>query len=93
MSHRIAKDNIINQIKKDFSTEFKSFLFKFDIFSIYMRHTLQPSSIIKMKNKKKALYIQAGDAVFHSHYITGAGLNRTINFAVKCANFITNLIN
>ena len=30
--------------------------------------------------------------IFHSHYITGAGLNRIFDFTVKCANQLDKLI-
>ena len=65
-------------------------LFTFDIWAIYIRHTLQVSEVVKIDNHK-VLYIGAGDTIFHSHFITGAGLNRIIHFAVKCANFIIDI--
>ena len=34
-------------------------------------------------NKKKFLYIGSGDTIFHSHFITGSGINRLFNFIVK----------
>ena len=55
-----------------------------------MRHSISVSSVVTYKDHK-FLYIGAGDTIFHGHFITGAGLNRTIAFAVKCANFITDL--
>jgi hypothetical protein len=59
--------------------------FSIDVFSIWMRHAIKISDIINVGNHK-ALYIGAGDTIFHSHFITGAGLNRTLDFAVKCCN-------
>ena len=65
-------------------------IFYFDIWSIYIRHAIQASEIVKIGNYK-LLYIGAGDTLFHSHFITGAGLNRILNFSVKCANLIGSL--
>lgn len=68
--------------------QFKNHLFLFDVWSIYIRHTIQPSEIFKVNNKD-ILYIGCGDSIFHSHFMTGAGLNRTLQFTIKCANLIT----
>lgn len=62
-----------------------------DVFSVYIRHAIKVSDIVKINNKE-VLYIGAGDTIFHSHFITGSGLNRTIDFTVKCANIIEDLI-
>ena len=43
-------------------------------------------------NKRKILFIGAGDTIFHSHFITGSGLNRIFDFTVKCANQLDKLI-
>ena len=58
-----------------------------DVFTLYIRHALKISDIITINNRK-VLYIGAGDTIFHSHFITGAGLNRILDFTVKCANMI-----
>ena len=71
--------------------KYKKYIFSFDIWAIYIRHIIQPSEVFKVNNKQ-ILYVAAGDTVFHSHFVIGAGLNRTINFSVKCANFISDLI-
>lgn len=63
----------------------KDNLFEIDIWSIYIRHIIQPSEVFTI-NKKERLYIAVGDSMFHSHFIIGAGLNRTIKFAVYAAN-------
>ena len=55
-----------------------------------MRHSISISKVVTYDDHN-FLYIGAGDTIFHSHFIVGAGLNRTISFAVKCANFITNI--
>ena len=87
--------NIRNDINRNFlysilisnKKKLKKFLFNFDIWSINIRHTIQPSEIFSVNNKKK-LYIGTGDTIFHSHFIVGAGLNRSLKFAVKCANYL-----
>ena len=65
-------------------------LFSFDVWSIYIRHAIQPCEIFNIKGKK-ILYIGAGDTIFHSHFIVGAGLNRSLKFSIKCANLLENL--
>jgi len=56
-----------------------------------MRHQIKISDTFEV-NKRKILLIGAGDTIFHSHFITGAGLNRIFDFTVKCANQIDKLI-
>ena len=73
--------------KKD---KYKNKLFTFDLWSVYIRHVIKASEIVRIGNHK-VLYIGAGDTIFHSHFITGAGLNRIINFAVKCAHLLIDL--
>jgi len=67
-----------------------SLIYNFEIFNTYLRHSISISKVVTYDNHN-FLYIGAGDTIFHSHFIVGAGLNRTINFSVKCANFITNI--
>jgi hypothetical protein len=74
--------------------KFKSidkYLIKFDVWGIYIRHAIKISDVFKVNNRE-VLFIGAGDTIFHSHFITGAGLNRTLDFSVKCANMISNII-
>lgn len=88
---------LLSNIKDDHSRNFlyniiinekyKNMIFYFDTWAIYIRHTIQPATMVD----NNTIYIMAGDSVFHSHFITGAGLNRTINFAVKCANIIIDM--
>lgn len=85
---------IIQNIVDDNSRNFlynmisdNNYTYYFDVWTIYIRHTIQPAEIIN----NKTLYIMAGDSIFHSHFITGAGLNRTIDFAVKCANMLIDI--
>ena len=103
---RFTYDNIVTLIKgiKDTTTRnylystmlnkkvsYNNMIFSFDIFYIYIRHAIKISDIFTI-NKQKILYIGAGDTIFHSHFITGAGLNRTLDFSVKCANILNDLI-
>lgn len=80
--------NFLYNILLKYKEVFKNHLFIFDIWAIYIRHCIQPCEIFKVSNKK-ILYIGAGDTIFHSHFITGAGLNRTLTFGIKCANLLT----
>ena len=34
------------------------------------------------------IYVGVGDTIFHSHFLTGAGLNRTILLSVKIAHLL-----
>ncbi len=79
--------NFIHNILEEYDDDL---IFQFDIFNTNMRHAIEISKVIKIKNHK-VLYIGAGDTIFHSHFTTGSGLNRVLSFAVKCANFITSL--
>lgn len=83
--------NYIYNILMDNSKKYKDYYFNFDIWGIYIRHTIQPCEIFNVNNSDK-LYISIGDSMFHSHYITGAGLNRTIKLAVYCANQLVNIL-
>ena len=61
------------------------YIYMIDIWSIYIRHIIKPSEIFVVEGKDK-LFISAGDSMYHSHFITGAGLNKTINLSVYSAN-------
>ena len=78
--------NFLNTIL--YKNNYENNLFSFDVWEIYIRHCIQPCEIFTV-NKKNILYIGAGDTIFHSHFITGAGLNRTLNFSIKCANILS----
>ena len=68
----------------------KELLIKFDVWGVYMRHQIKISDTF-IVNKRKILLIGAGDTIFHSHFITGSGLNRIFDFTVKCANQLDKL--
>ena len=86
-SHTI-RNFLYNIIPKTYGKS--NYIYQFDVFNTNIRHSISVSSVVNY-NDHKFIYIGAGDSIFHGHFITGAGLNRTIGFAVKCANFITNL--
>jgi hypothetical protein len=64
-----------------------------ELFNIYIQHAIKIAKVIKLKNNHKAVYIGAGDTIFHSHFSTGAGLNRTIDFSVMCINTLEYFFN
>jgi hypothetical protein len=86
----IKDDNSRDYFYNCLLAENKDFLVLFDVWGIYMRHQIKISDTINIGNKK-ILFIGAGDTIFHSHFITGAGLNRIFDFTVKCANKLIDL--
>lgn len=64
-----------------------NYYYKFDVWQLNIRHSINIADTFD-----KTLYIGAGDTIFHSHFITGAGLNRTISLAVKCCHYIEDLL-
>jgi len=84
--------NFLYSIIKNKSHFYKNMIFTLDCWSIYIRHAIKISDTITINNRK-VLYIGAGDTIFHSHFIVGAGLNRILDFTVKCANIIESIIN
>lgn len=80
--------SILNNNKK----EKQALLVKFDVWGVYMRHQIKISDTFEVNNRK-ILLIGSGDTIFHSHFITGAGLNRIFDFTVKCANQLDKIIN
>lgn len=89
---KLVKDkNERNKILKMYKNKINNleFVFYLDVWHTYMRHSLEASKIIG-KNKK-ILKINIGDTLFHSHFMIGAGLNRSLNFGVKCISFLTML--
>lgn len=88
----LIKDNvernfIYNSVLQDNDNYFH---YKFDVFHTNMKHAIEISRVVNYK-EHNFLYVASGDTIYHSHFITGSGLNRTITFAVKCANFITDI--
>ena len=82
--------NFLYSIMLEKKPYYKNMIFKIDVWSIYIRHAIQICDIIEV-NKNKVLYVAAGDTIFHSHFIVGAGLNRILDFTVKCANKIVDI--
>lgn len=83
VSDNLTRNFILNKLLKNNNTD----IFQIDLFNTNIRHAIVISKALKIDNHNY-LYIGAGDTIFHSHFITGSGLNRTINFAVKCANLL-----
>ncbi len=83
------KDDINRNLLCSLLTEhdYKDYIIEFDVWGVYMRHGIKISDVFKLNNRD-ILFIGAGDTIFHSHFITGAGLNRIFDFTVKCANML-----
>lgn len=82
---------IKNDISRNYSYNYlleyqnNEYYYMVDVWSIYIRHIIKPSEIFVVEGKDR-LFISLGDSMYHSHFITGAGLNKTINLAVYSAN-------
>ncbi len=86
----IHDDTTRNFLNSVLNENLSDFLVSFDVWGIYMRHAIKISDVFTV-NKRNVLFIGAGDTIFHSHFITGAGLNRIFDFTVKCANLLVNI--
>ena len=86
----IKDDNTRNFLYTIMQNKYDEYIFTFDVWGIYIRHAIKISQVFKVK-KRDVLLIGAGDTIFHSHFITGAGLNRIFDFSVKCANLLFGL--
>ncbi len=84
---RGIKDNMTRQFLYDLLKNYDEYIITFDVWGVYIRHAIKISDVFTINNKK-ILYIGAGDTILHSHFITGAGLNRTLDFSVRCANML-----
>ncbi len=80
--------NLLYSLLKEHNYE--DYIIEFDVWGVYMRHGIKISDVFKVNNRD-ILFIGAGDTIFHSHFITGAGLNRIFDFTVKCANMLDRL--
>jgi hypothetical protein len=94
---RYALILLSTDIKKFFSNILHSYIdnlnsnkliFKFNVFNTNIHHAIEITKVFKIKNKK-ILYIGAGDTIFHSHWYTGAGLNRTLDFTTKTSHLMS----
>ena len=83
----IKDDNTRNFLYTVMYKKNTEYIIQFDVWGIYIRHAIKISDVFKVKNRD-ILMIEAGDTIFHSHFITGAGLNRIFDFTVKCANLL-----
>lgn len=81
------KNDITRNYSYNYLLEYQNskYIYMIDVWSIYIRHIIKPSEIFVIEGKDR-LFISAGDTIYHSHFITGAGLNKTINLAVYSAN-------
>ena len=83
----IRDDMTRNFLYNIMNGKYTNYLVSFDIWGIYIRHAIKISDVFTV-NKRKILFVGAGDTIFHSHYLTGSGLNRILDFTVKCSNLI-----
>ena len=90
ISKKDLESNVLNLIKEKIDKKIiKSFFkndnihyYKFNLITVNMHNKIKISKIYNYKNHE-FLYIGNGDTIFHSHYGTGAGLNRIISFITK----------
>jgi hypothetical protein len=77
----IGRDFLYTLLREKYNDDY---YFMIDVWGLYIRHIIKPANIFD----KDKLYVTLGDSMFHSHFITGAGLNRTIKFAVYSSNLL-----
>jgi hypothetical protein len=65
----------------------KKIVFMVIYFKTFTYHSIKVSHVMSVSGRQ-ILYIGAGDTIMRGHFITGSGLNRTIDFSVKCANML-----
>jgi hypothetical protein len=70
-------------IKKDHRIQY----IQMQSFEMKMYHRLKVAEVLKAKHHS-FLYIGTGDTIFSSHYVVGAGLNRTLLFSIKTAHLL-----
>lgn len=56
---------------------------KLEPIPVKMNHLIKIAEVMKTKSGKEFLYLASGDTLFHSHFITGAGINRLFNFITR----------
>ena len=81
------KNDITRNYSYNYLLEYQNnkYIYMIDVWSIYIRHIIKPSEIFVVEGKDR-LFVSLGDSMYHSHFIIGAGLNKTINLAVYAAN-------
>lgn len=88
---------IENDITRNYSYNYlleyqnNKYIYLIDVWSIYIRHVIKPSEVFVIDGEDK-LFITLGDSMYHSHFITGAGLNKTINLAVYASNQLNHIL-
>jgi hypothetical protein len=78
----LIKDKIDKKILEKFIKDKKIYYYKFNLIKVKMHNKIKISNIYEYK-KHKFLYIGNGDTIFHSHFVTGAGLHRILTFITK----------
>jgi len=96
----IHKKNIKNIIEKIVDIKLKNFLIKIEKIVneknniLYINlNTFETKLYSQLKiafliNNKKTIWIGTGDTIFHSHFIIGSGLYRTIPISTKIINLL-----
>ncbi len=86
------KKNLVHLYLSEIQNNPDIYSIKFFTFKINMYHRLKVAEWLNYK-KHKFLYIGAGDTLFSSHFIRGAGLNRTVLFSIKVCHLLPLLVN
>jgi hypothetical protein len=96
----IKKDNINSIINNALDSNLKKFLkeisniflkdrkieyLSFNTMEVQLYHQLKIAFLI---NNNKSIWISSGDTLFHSHFLLGSGLYRTIPLNVKMINLL-----
>ena len=55
---------------------------------IQIYHALKIAFLLNIADEKRCIWIGSGDTIFHSHYIKGAGLNRTIRISTNIMHLL-----
>ncbi len=79
----LVKDKLDQKILDNFAKNKDGVeYFKFNLIPVNMHHKIKITNVFKY-NDHRFLYIGSGDTIFHSHFITGSGINRLFNFIIK----------
>ena len=55
---------------------------------IHIYHALKIAFLLNITNEKRCIWIGSGDTIFNSHYVKGAGLNRTIRISTNIMHLL-----
>lgn len=81
---------MIGLYHKDMEKDHRIEYIQINSFEMKMYHRFKVAEVMKVKNHD-FLYIGTGDTIFSSHYVVGAGLNRTLLFSIKTAHLLNML--